>query len=280
MLGIVGYSDRIYCRPGDTVNFKVSCESVASYDAEVVRLVCGDDNPKGPGVKELAVKTAIDGHYEGHRQKIHAGSYAVVLDAAALRGIRSFTMQAFVWPTTPAKGTQGIFAKWSPESGGFALIVDDQGAAALRIGDESGGVETVSVGRPMLERHWYRVGASFDAERQILRVFQYPLRFDALFADGGSVERTVGITPAENNTPLVFAALPGGPTPDLTFTTTVRLTALVWPIGYWTKQTARLSPVRFRSASWAISSARGTFRRRWNHKPFSIARPIFFMDAS
>ena len=162
MLGIVGYSDRIYCRPGDTVNFKVSCESVASYDAEIVRLVCGDDNPKGPGVKELAVKTAIDGHYVGHRQKIHAGSYAEVLDAAALRGIRSFTMQAFVWPTTPAKGMQGIIAKWSPEAGGFALIVDDQGAAALRDWRWKWRRETVSVGRPMLERHWYRVGASFD----------------------------------------------------------------------------------------------------------------------
>ena len=56
MLGIVGYSDRIYCRPGDIVNFKVSCESVAGYDAEIVRLVCGDDNPEGPGVKEITFK--------------------------------------------------------------------------------------------------------------------------------------------------------------------------------------------------------------------------------
>ena len=86
MLGIVGYSDRIYCRPGEIVNFKISCESVDAYDAEIVRLVCGDDNPEGPRVKELQVKTAIDGHYKGHRQKIYAGSYAEVPDAAALRG--------------------------------------------------------------------------------------------------------------------------------------------------------------------------------------------------
>jgi len=207
MLGIVGYSDKIYCHPGDVVNFKVSCESVANYEAEIVRLVCGDDNPEGPGIKELAVKTTIDGNYEGRKQKIHAGSYAVVLDAAALCVIRSFTVQTFVWPTTLAKGMQGIIAKWSPNAGGFALIVDHQGAAALMIGDGNS-AETVSVGRPMLERHWYRVGASFDADQRILRVFQYPLRFDGLFADGGSVERTVGISPPENNVPLVFATLP------------------------------------------------------------------------
>src|SRR5262245_4899588 len=181
MLGIAGYSDRIYCRPGDIVNFKVSCESAVAYDAQIVRLVCGDDNPEGPGVKEVAFNTAIDGHYVGHKQKIHAGSYAEVPDSSALRGIRSFTVQAVVWPTTLAKGKQGIIAKWSPAAGGFALIVDDQGTAALEIGDESGGVETVSVGRAMVERHWYRVGASFDADRRTVRVFQCPLRFDALF---------------------------------------------------------------------------------------------------
>src|SRR5262245_44596398 len=208
MLGIVGYSDRIYCRPGDIVNFKVSCESVAGYEAEIVRLVCGDDNPEGPGVKEVAFKTAIDGHYTGRKQRIHAGSYVEVPDAPALRGTRSFTVQAFVWPTMPAKGNQGIVAKWSPTAGGFALIVDDQGATALKMGDESGRVETVSVGKPMLERHWYRVGGSFDADQRTVRVSQQPLRFDKLFEDGGSVERTINIAPTDNDAPLVFAAIP------------------------------------------------------------------------
>jgi N,N-dimethylformamidase len=208
MLGLVGYSDRIYCRPGDIVSFKVSCESVAGYDAEIVRLVCGDDNPEGPGVKEIAFKSAVDGHYPGRKQKIHAGSYVEVPDAPALRKARSFTVQAFVWPTTPAKGKQGIVAKWSPAGGGFALIVDDQGAAALIIGDESGRMETVSVGKSMLERHWYRVGASFDADQRNVRVFQHPLRFDKLFEDGGSVERTVNSAPTDNDAPLVFAAIP------------------------------------------------------------------------
>ena len=62
----------------------------------------------------------------------------------------------------------------------------------------------------MLERHWYRVGASFDVDRRTVRVFQYPLRFDALFEDGGSVERAVNIGAADNDAPLVFAAIPAG----------------------------------------------------------------------
>jgi N,N-dimethylformamidase len=188
------------------VNFKVSCESVTSYNAEIVRLVCGDDNPEGPGVKEIPVKSAIEGPYEGRRQKIHAGSYVEVPDATALKGIRSFTVQCFVWPTTPTKGTQGIIAKWSADSGGFALIVDEQGSTALRVSD-GGNEETISVEKPMLERYWYRVGASFDADQRIVRVFQYPLRFDALFEGGGTVERNISVGARENNGPLVFAAI-------------------------------------------------------------------------
>jgi N,N-dimethylformamidase len=208
MLGIVGYSDKIYCRPGDVVSFKVSCESVSGYDADIVRLICGDDNPKGPGVKEIPFKSAIDGHYEGRRQRIHAGSYVVVPDGPALRTLKSFTVQAFVWPTTPAKGKQGIVARWSADGAGFALIVDDQGSAALQIGDGKGGVATVSVGPAMLERHWYRIGASYDAGRKTARVFQYPLRFDAMFRDGGSVEKAVAISPADVEVPLTIATIP------------------------------------------------------------------------
>jgi N,N-dimethylformamidase len=186
----------------------VSCESAVGYDAEIVRIICGDDNPEGPGVKEQAVKATIDGHYRGRKQNIHAGSYILVPDAPALRQIESFTVQAFIWPTTPAKGKQAIIAKWSTESdSGFALVVDDQGATALQVGDGSGAVDVVSVGRAMHVRQWYRVGASVDANSRILRVFQYPLHSNPLFEDGGSVEQTIKLIPACNDAPLVFGAI-------------------------------------------------------------------------
>ena len=73
-----GYSDRIYGRPGDAVRFMVSCEVPLTYNAEIVRIVCGDDNPLGPGIKEIRVATAIDGVYQGRQQSIRAGSYISV----------------------------------------------------------------------------------------------------------------------------------------------------------------------------------------------------------
>ena len=46
--GIVGYADHLRVQPGDTIKFMVSSER-PRYRADIVRLIHGDANPKGPG---------------------------------------------------------------------------------------------------------------------------------------------------------------------------------------------------------------------------------------
>ena len=65
MLKITGYPDRIYARPGDTVKFMVSCETPLTYRADLVRIICGDDNPQGTGYKEEEIASGINGEYRG-----------------------------------------------------------------------------------------------------------------------------------------------------------------------------------------------------------------------
>jgi N,N-dimethylformamidase len=77
VLKLLGYSDRIYGRPGDNIRFMVSCEAM-TYDAEIVRIICGDDNPAGPGIKQEVFASSIAGVYQGRRQNIAAGSYVSV----------------------------------------------------------------------------------------------------------------------------------------------------------------------------------------------------------
>lgn len=208
MLKITGYSDRIYARPGDVVRFMVSCEEQMSYQAEIVRIICGDDNPAGPGVKEAVFAADIAGTYPGRKQDIRAGSYVCVPANPTLNAVRSFTVQVFVWPTTPDKGCQGLVTKWDKAAGsGFALIIDAQGCVALQISDGKGGITTVSTERPMLARRWYRVGAAYDGETGIMRVFQHPLRPMPGIEDGGAAERAAPAAVAENSAPLLFAAM-------------------------------------------------------------------------
>ncbi len=210
MLKITGYSDRLYCRPGDTVNFMVSCEVPMTYQVDFVRIVCGDDNPEGPGIKEPVLLTGAEGQFQGRKQDIHAGSYVTVADARPLREFESFTVQAFIWPTTPAKGKQAIISKWSAErNSGLALVLDETGSIALQTGDGSGAVDTISIGRPVELRRWYRVGASFDAATGVVRVFQHPLDPLPSNADGGMAERKAKVLPAKNTAALVFAAMGG-----------------------------------------------------------------------
>ena len=163
MLTITGYSDRLSVRPGETIRFMVNCEH-PTYRADIVRLICADDSPAGPGFKERPVRTPVSRRHKGRRQVIHAGSHALVESRPLLETLECFTVQAMIWPATPARGEQGIITKWDPRSRtDFALVIDEAGSVALRLGMADGTVETVSVGKPLHERHWYLAAASYDA---------------------------------------------------------------------------------------------------------------------
>ena len=73
-MDIVGYTDRFSVCPNETLKVMVSCRS-AEYDAALVRLIHGDDNPRGPGFKDEEVPASFAGRYPGREQRICAGSY-------------------------------------------------------------------------------------------------------------------------------------------------------------------------------------------------------------
>ena len=78
MLKIVGYPDRFSVAPGETIDFKISVEEGDSFDARLVRVVHGDCNPEGPGLKFVHVPTNADGSHPGKVQRIDAGSFMKV----------------------------------------------------------------------------------------------------------------------------------------------------------------------------------------------------------
>src|SRR4249919_3762047 len=97
-MGIVGYADHMTAQPGDSVKFMVST-SAPRFHADIVRMIQGDANPKGPGVKETVVETAANGDYPGKHQLLPLGSYVTVPDNPALRLTGSFTLTAWIAPT-------------------------------------------------------------------------------------------------------------------------------------------------------------------------------------
>ena len=71
-MDVVGYTDRPSVRVGETVRFMVSCRA-PSYRADVVRLIHGDANPSGPGVRVEEFDADVNGEYAGREQVIQEG---------------------------------------------------------------------------------------------------------------------------------------------------------------------------------------------------------------
>jgi N,N-dimethylformamidase len=212
MLPITGYADRFSVAPGETIAFKVSSASSQPYDVRLVRLISGDPNPAGPGIKEEPIPAPFAASYPSRVQTVPLGSYLRVPDAPALRRLESFTLIATIWPTLPGEGRQGIVARHDPRAAtGFALFLDARGAGAL-VGDGRGRMAEVHVGKPLLARTWYRVWATYDAATRTLSVGQTPLAPRVRTDDDGRASTTVTFSPAlDSGTPLLVAALGGEP---------------------------------------------------------------------
>ena len=175
MIPLTGYGDRLSARPGETIAFKVSSSSTEPYSARLVRIVCADPNPAGPGRIEETVDASFAGTYPSHVQPFYPGSYARTLSDDPLPPLDSFTAIATIWPTTPAKGEQAILAHWNAAaSAGFALMIGVAGDLTARVGTADGTAE-VGLGIVLRERQWYRVWASYDAISRTLAVGQTPI---------------------------------------------------------------------------------------------------------
>ncbi len=180
MLKIVGYTDRPSTRPGERLDFKVSCEEgAATFTARIVRLICGDDGPTSPGYKVLPIETKVNGTYSGHKQAIDVGSYILGKEPVTLHASAGFTLAAIVqthWVDKEA--TQTIIACHDltrPGSmRGVTLGLDRIGAAAATVGDGRGQI-TLGTGRPLMEKRWYLIAVSYDVTDRRLTVIQRPL---------------------------------------------------------------------------------------------------------
>jgi N,N-dimethylformamidase beta subunit-like protein len=161
--GVVGYLDRLYASPGDDVAVRVSVlDGSGRYRAELVRLICGETGPEGPGLREEAIATTLDGMHEGREQRVPIGSYVVVDDVPPLDPLE---FSLLVWPTSPGQGTQALMA-----IGPVRLMLDATGAVALSIEDE-----TISTGVPLRRRGWYAVEARYDPASGSCSVRSEPL---------------------------------------------------------------------------------------------------------
>ena len=144
MLRITGYSDKYQAFPGDEIKFYVNAEQNENYDVQIVRLIHGDTNPEGPGYKDEEIGAECNKTLQGRNQRIHGGSYNIIPQDDRLN-TESFTLQAYIFPTTPDKGQQGSWTKWNDKAtSGYGLFIDENACLSVMIGDGSGKLTKLS----------------------------------------------------------------------------------------------------------------------------------------
>ena len=170
---LLGYADHFSVQAGDTIKFMVSCEA-PSFAAQLVRLIHGDSNQAGPGYREEEQPSPANGTYPGKRQVIAAGSYVRVPGGGSLDVTNGLTVQAWVWPTTPAKlEGQAIIACWSAaEQRGFVFGLDGTGHLFLELGSGFETKRLTHTGQPLEPWRWAFVAATYDPVTGLARLYQ------------------------------------------------------------------------------------------------------------
>lgn len=209
MLKIVGYPDRYSVAPGETVNFKVSLEEGSSFDARLVRVVHGDANPDGPGLKFRHIASNADGSFAGKPQRADMGSFMRVEGAPSLGG-EAFTFFAVLWPTLVSRADQTILCQWdAATASGFRIGLSEKGLLSVTLA-RNGKEVVFTAAHAMLNRQWYTVGVSIDPASGAVSLFQRSHRKYARVTDS-FLARFEAVVPPAVPAPLLMA---GCPMPD------------------------------------------------------------------
>jgi N,N-dimethylformamidase len=180
---------------------------VSTYDAQVVRLIHGDTNPDGPGFKELAVPTPIDGTYPGREQHLARGSYVLVEDHANELAFKTaLELRTWLYPSAPTVGAQGILTRWDAATqAGYALILGQNGALTLWVGDGTRTRE-YSMTTPLLPFTWYDVQATLDGSAGVVEIRQEPLKPWPLGLTGETTTHALVFPPSTVRVPFLMGA--------------------------------------------------------------------------
>ena len=161
---IFGYTNKISVKQGEELDFHVNADGTDTANAQLVRLIHGDEHTDGPGFVEQEINHPLNGKWSVKKQFTQLGSYLVVDDPnqhLAVDG--SFTLFCCIWPTIAHKGLrQTLLGRWDTSTNeGFALGINTQGRLEFWVGDGKE-VDYVISELPLIDKVWYFVGASFD----------------------------------------------------------------------------------------------------------------------
>ena len=160
---LFGYCDQISVKPGTEMSFHVNADGTSSADAQLVRLIHGDEHPDGPGFQEREVKSSIDGQWSVEKQFTQVGAYLEVPDPEQKLALdSSMTLFGFIWPSMHSVKPQALVGRYDVyKTSGFGIAIGADGRLMFGVADGSE-FDSVAAEVPLQRHMWYFVAASYD----------------------------------------------------------------------------------------------------------------------
>jgi N,N-dimethylformamidase len=167
-LPITGYLDRFSHRPGETFTAHVGLRTPAPARARLIRVISGDPNPAGPGLRFEDLSAVFATEFSGIHQPVALGSHAIIDHAPARDPAQACTWTALIMAGLPHE-TRTVLS----EADTAAQVTLRAGA----IGVEAelawpGGSLTLRTDTHLRPRTWYRIWLSADPASGVVMLGQ------------------------------------------------------------------------------------------------------------
>ena len=179
-LPVTGYLSRFSCRPGGSLSVHVSLRDGGSYRARLLRVISGDPNPAGPGLRFEDLANRFDRTVAGRRQAVHAGSYARIPAGPQRDAGVACTWTVLVWAARPGE-SRAVLAE---EAAGCRVVLSAGREGCSARLEWPGGTISLAVEAPIRLRHWYRLWLSADPATGALVLGQAAVEGGASVARG------------------------------------------------------------------------------------------------
>lgn len=151
---LVGYTDKLSARPGETIAFKVSSELAEPYTAQLSQSICADPNPAGLGIVEKVLGDDVypKQTFESRQQLFYPGSYGASQKSVRLESGLSCSIELTFWPTLVNSMVQTLLC-W----GDIKLFISEAGCLSFTAAGN-----TLSIAQTIDTHHWYHVSVAYN----------------------------------------------------------------------------------------------------------------------
>ena len=155
MMPVAAYADRLSVRPGQTIRFHVASTTGQPVEADLVRVICADANPAGPGVRLEPLGSSPAVLAKPAPAPVPHGSHAEIAVLPRSLQDHDLTFGCRVMPTL--YGRDRTIADHHDGENGFRLGLDGDGCLQALVGDVR-----LRVDHPMPLREWSFVWLRVD----------------------------------------------------------------------------------------------------------------------